>query len=95
MSSFNHQSLRDTKFTWHPQGFMATGFCWDPEKKEKSIYISYGGISYFVHSEQEVYDYGTNSPRRKSGVGIFTHSGNRISLQFDGPLAPVLEKLVR
>jgi len=95
MSSSNHQSLRDAKFTWHTQGFMATGFCWEPEKKEKSIYISYAGISYFVPVEQEVFDYITHSSRRESGIAIFTHSGDRISLQFDGPLEPVLERLIR
>jgi hypothetical protein len=89
------QSLRDAKFTWHAQGVMVTGFCWEPEKKEKSIYISHAGISYFVPVEQEVFDYSSNSPRCESGVAIFTHSGDRISLQFNGPLAPVLEKLVR
>ncbi len=93
--SNSNQSLRDAKFTWHPQGFMATGFCWDPEKKEKSIYISYAGISYFVPVEQEVYDYSTHSPRRECGLAIYTHSGDRISLQFKGPLAPVLERLIR
>jgi hypothetical protein len=91
----DYTSLRNTKFTWHPQGFMATGFCWDPEKKEKSIYVSYAGISYFVPVEQEVYDYSSKSPRRESGVTIYTHNGNRIAVVFDGPLAPVLERLVR
>ena len=88
-------SLRDAKFTWHKDGFMVTGFVWDPEKMEKSIYISHGGISCFSSVEKDVFDYISQTQRRQSALTVYTHNGIRISASFDEPLAPVLEKLVR